>query len=155
MDRNRLPAYSGSMKWLDLPPVWLVLFICLAWLSPLVVFLGPLHLVGWLCLFSGGILTLAAAAAFRSAETTIIPRRDPSALITTGVFRLSRNPIYLADVLFLLGVSLILGRLIGLLLVPVFIYLLDRRFIQGEEARLHAAFGPKFEDYAAKTRRWI
>ena len=98
---------------------------------------------------------VAAVLSFRMARTTIIPRQDPSALITTGIYRWSRNPIYLADVLFLLGVALILGRFLGLVLVPLYIYLLDRRFIRGEEARLRAAFGPKFTDYAASTRRWI
>lgn len=85
----------------------------------------------------------------------MIPRQTPSALITTGIFRLSRNPIYLADLLILAGFSLIWGKPLGLVLVPVLAWILFARFIQGEEARLRAMFGAEFEAYAARTRRWL
>lgn len=98
---------------------------------------------------------LAAFVEFRRAATTVIPRQDPSSLITGGVYRWSRNPIYLADVLILLGFVLIWGRALGFVLVPVLAVLLDRRFILGEEARLRAAFGEKFDAYAQQARRWI
>ena len=78
-----------------------------------------------------------------------------AALITTGIFRLSRNPIYLADLLILTGVSLIWGKFIGLILVPLLGWVLFRRFISGEEARLREIFGEEYTAYTARTRRWI
>ena len=89
------------------------------------------------------------------ARTTIIPREAPAALITGGIFRFSRNPIYLGDVLILAGVALIFGSVPGLILVPCLAWLLQERFIKGEEARLAEAFGSEFEAYMRATRRWI
>lgn len=100
-------------------------------------------------------LVVAAVLEFSRARTTTIPREAPSALITTGIFRHSRNPIYLADLLVLFGVSLIWGSVPGLVLVPVLGWLLQARFIRGEEERLAAAFGTEFETYRSATRRWI
>ena len=76
-------------------------------------------------------------------------------MITDGIYRFSRNPIYLADVMILLGISLIWGSLVGLLLTPALVLVLDKRFIQPEEARLTAAFGASFDDYRARVRKWI
>ena len=102
-----------------------------------------------------GLITLAALWEFMRARTTFVPRRDPSALITTGIFTLTRNPIYLADALVLLGLSLMWGKVLGVLMVIPFVWLLQQRFVLGEEARLQAEFGEAFEAYANQTRRWL
>ena len=104
---------------------------------------------------TGGCLTVAALVEFARSKTTVIPHLDPTALITGGVFRWTRNPIYLADALILAGFALIWGKVLGLILVPALALLLDRRFIRGEEARLSTAFGEAFAAYAAQTRRWF
>lgn len=83
-----------------------------------------------------------------------MPRETPAALIRRGVYRVSRNPIYLADALFLAAAALWWDAA-SLLLVPLFIGVITRRFIRGEEAALRAAFGPAFDAYAAQTRRWL
>ena len=106
-------------------------------------------------LAAAALLTLGAVREFSRSRTTIIPHLDPKALITGGIFRYTRNPIYLADLLILLGLSLIWGKPLGLLLAPPFAWLLQKRFILGEEARLRAAFGEAFERYAEGTRRWL
>ena len=143
------------MKWIDLPPVWLVLCIALAWMSPFTFPPGPWGFLGWVALASGGVLTGAAVLAFQKARTTIIPREAPAALITDGIFRQTRNPIYLADLLFLTGLSLIWGSIIGLALVPLFAIFLQRRFILGEEAKLRAAFGETYDIYEKSVGRWL
>lgn len=143
------------MKWIDLPPFWLLLCLVLAWLSPIRFAPGVLIYIGWLAIGVGLLLTLLAILAFRRARTTIIPREAPQALITQGIFARTRNPIYLADVLFLAGASLNWGSAAGLVLVPLFAILLQRRFIQAEEAVLTAAYGSAFQDYAKTVRRWI
>lgn len=102
-----------------------------------------------------GLLMAAAMMEFARARTTIIPRQAPAALITSGIFRMSRNPIYMADLLILAGFSLIWGSVLGLALVPALAWLLQTRFIEGEEARLEDVFGSEFTDYTARTRRWI
>ena len=143
------------MKWIDLPPIWLALCLCLAWAAPWRFGPGPLASLGWMALVVGAVLTVMAVVAFVGAKTTIIPRHDPDALITHGIFAWTRNPIYLADVLFLFGASLIWGAWIGCLLVPAFAWILNHRFIRGEEALLARVYGAKFDAYCQAVRRWI
>ena len=143
------------MKWIDLPPVWLFACLALAWFSPLTFEPGLWVIPGAACLIVGGTLMTRAMLEFVKTKTTIIPREEPTALITGGIFRFTRNPIYLGDVLFLAGASLILGSVVGLVLVPIFAIFLQIRFIQGEEAKLRATFGEAFETYAKSVRRWL
>jgi protein-S-isoprenylcysteine O-methyltransferase Ste14 len=98
---------------------------------------------------------LAAVAQMALRRTTVIPRRDPSALVTGGVYAISRNPIYLADALILAGVVLWADVPLAAPLVPAFMALIQRRFIRGEEARIAAAFGADFAAYAVRTPRWL
>lgn len=146
--------------WIDLPPLWLALTLAVAWAVGRAIpepdFGGAW--AGWtgtLFIAAGLLLMAAAAATMIAARTTVIPHRDPAALVTGGVFRLSRNPIYLGDALLLAGFILRWDAVLALLLVPVFIWLIDTRFIRAEEARLRSAFGEAYEDWAAVTRRWL
>nr|WP_255618429.1 isoprenylcysteine carboxylmethyltransferase family protein [Roseibaca sp. Y0-43] len=96
-----------------------------------------------------------AALSFLRARSTIVPHEVPAKLITGGLYRLSRNPIYLADLMLLGGLALVWGSVAGLVLVPALARILTRRFIEPEEARLRAAFGPEAEAFFQRTRRWI
>ena len=143
------------LKVLDLPPLWLVACLAVAWIVPWSVPWGAAPRPGYVCLALAAILVVAALFEFRRARTTPIPHQMPSALITTGVFRFFRNPIYLADLLILLGFALIWGSLLGLLLIPVLFAVLELRFILPEEERLRKAFPDAFEAYTRQTRRWV
>lgn len=147
------------MRSLDYPPIWLIAFMVLAFA---LMFAAPwpgslpwLRMVGIVLMALGLTLTVMAALEMRRARTTVIPHRQPSALVTAGVFSMSRNPIYLSDLLILTGWVLALGSVVGLLLVPLLAWVLTARFIRPEEARLAAAFGPDFADWKARVRRWI
>lgn len=143
---------------IDLPPVWLAAHVAAAWavslISPMV-FGAAGDWLGRGLVALGVIITLVAAAQMTLHRTTVIPRRTPAALVTTGLFAWSRNPIYLADALMLLGAILWLDAILALPLVAVFVWLIQTRFIRDEEARLTIAFGPEFDLWAARTRRWI
>ena len=150
------------LRTLDLPPVWLMAFLGIAWAQ--VAWLPgpvPMPVPGWaatagaVVALSGFALILAAGWQMWRARTTIIPRRDPVALVTGGVFAISRNPIYLGDALILGGLCLRWGALSGVVLVPAFMVLISRRFIAGEEARLKAAFGRAYDGWSSRTRRWL
>jgi len=143
-----------TLRDIDIPPSWLVLHIGAAWVLSLVspsvfgawgVVLGP-GLVGL-----GALVLGAAALQMVRSRTTVIPRRTPSALVTGGMFAWSRNPIYLADAVILSGAILWLA----LPLVASFVWLIQTRFIRDEEARLTEAFGPEFDLWASRTRRWF
>jgi protein-S-isoprenylcysteine O-methyltransferase Ste14 len=140
------------------PPTWLLLFIALAWLQsrylPLVPAHGAMRLVGALLVFGGIALLGAAVLQFRAHQTTILPREVPRAMITTGVYAHSRNPIYLADALILAGCALRWDAA-ALILVPAFMAAIQTRFIVGEEVGMRAAFGGAYAAYVASVRRWI
>ena len=143
------------MKLIDYPPAWLVAALIVAWFWRWPAAWSGSFWPGVLCLVVAAALMIAALREFSRARTTIVPRQLPSALVTGGVFRFSRNPIYLADLLVLGGFSLIWGSLPGLVLVPALGWLLQARFIAGEEARLSEAFGQQFVAYCSTTRRWF
>ena len=88
-------------------------------------------------------------------KTTIEPHHTPTALIVEGPYRLSRNPIYLALLVLLVGYVLRLGSLSPVLLPLLFFWVLTRRFIEPEEEALRRAFGDEAEAYLARTRRWL
>ena len=145
------------MRKLELPPVWLAAFAVLAWASgqilPLPVPYGAV--IGWGLILAGALMMATAAAQMVLGRTTFIPRRDPDAMVTEGVFALTRNPIYLGDALVLTGVCLVSDAPAALVLVPVFMWIITQRFILDEEARLRRRFGTEFERYAARVRRWL
>ena len=140
---------------LDYPPLWLAGFAAAAWILGL---LAPMSMPGWLgwtlVILAVGLMA-AAAMQMLARKTTLDPHGAPSALVTGGVFRLSRNPIYLADLLILAGLCLLWHAPLGLVLVPALAAVLTRRFILPEEARLKAKFPDAFAEWSARTRRWI
>ena len=142
---------------LDYPPVWLVGFMGIAWVvSQIHAPLGDGALwPGRILIGSGILLAVWAAIAFRKARTTIVPHAPPTALVDTGPFRFSRNPIYVADLVMLAGWSLAIGSPVALILLVPFGWVLRQRFILPEEARLTEHLGPPYIGYCAKVRRWL
>ena len=151
------PRHRLLRQW-ESPPTWLLLMIALAALQarylPLIDAGRPGRIAGTVLIVGGLFIFTAALLQFRRHRTTVMPRETPVALIDTGIYRLSRNPIYLADALFLAGAALWWDAA-SLLLVPLFVMIITRRFILGEESGLRAVFGATFDRYAARTRRWL
>ena len=150
----------GWHKVLDMPPFWLLLFVVLARIQAVRWPVGPMQLpvvdlLAGVLVGAGFLLMVLAVVEMRRARTTVIPHLDPEALVTTGVFGRSRNPIYLGDVCILLGLILFWKAWPSLLLVPLFIWVLTDRFIRPEEERLRAAFDGRFDSWARRVRRWI
>lgn len=115
----------------------------------------PYSTSGSFLFITGVVLVLWGARSFSRAGTTIKPFQDPSALVTGGPYRYSRNPIYLGLVLALIGIGLLLGTLSPFVVVPVFICLIQQRFIQPEEAALEKTFGSAYGQYKRQVRRWL
>ena len=99
----------------------------------------------------------AALLGFRRAKTTINPLKPEasSALVTGGIYRWTRNPMYLAMLLVLIGWACIVSNLAALVMLPLFVSTLNRLQIEPEERALHARFGAEFENYRRKVRRWL
>ncbi|QCO54899.1 isoprenylcysteine carboxylmethyltransferase family protein [Pseudorhodobacter turbinis] len=143
-------------KLLDWPPVWLAGALALAYALRHAGG-GPLWArgLGLALVVAGLVLMAQSARQFRAMKTTIVPHRTPSALVTNGVYRFSRNPIYLADAAILLGAILYWYALAALILVPAFMAIIEWRFIRPEEERLRASFDTAFAAWEKRVRRWI
>lgn len=149
------------MKWIDIPPVWLLGVLVITWhvgaAQPFGLSLDfPFtQLLGGLLVGAGVILMLLAAMEMRKRRTTIIPHNEADSLVTSGIFKRTRNPIYLGDAAILAGLALRWDAVLALVLVPVFIWIIERRFIIHEENMLRRKFRADFARYAEKTRRWL
>lgn len=143
-----------------LPPVYflgaIIVEVLLHFLLPLHQFLVfPWRLLGLVFLVIGIVLNALADQTFKKHETTVKPFEESTALVTGGVFNISRNPMYLGMTLILLGLGALLGSATPFAIVPVFTVLLDRVFIVQEEKMLVDTFGDQFRQYRNQVRRWI
>jgi len=142
-----------------MPTAWLLLALAamaiLHFLLPLASVLAmPWSLAGMLPLL-GGALNLIADHDFHRVGTSVRPFERSSVLLTHGIFRFSRNPMYLGFVLVLIGTSLLLGSFSPWLVIPPFLLILSTFYVCREEAMLAAAFGECWQEYRGATRRWI
>ena len=105
----------------------------------------------------GLLVVILSLRLFVHAGTTPDPRSPERAseLVTSGVYRLSRNPMYLGDSIMLLGIGLWFGSLAALACIAVFIVYTDRVQISREETALRDRFGERYADYCARVRRWL
>jgi len=110
---------------------------------------------GVILLVLGSAINIWTSERFKKARTTIKPFEKPDAFIVDGCFRFSRNPVYLGMVLILIGLWFVLRSGLTVLVIPVFIGLIRRRFILPEEAAMEERFGEAYREYRRKVRRWI
>jgi protein-S-isoprenylcysteine O-methyltransferase Ste14 len=143
-----------------LPPTYLLLAIlvmlALHFLWPLLKIIpAPWSMLGLIPLLLGIIVAVSGDRMFHRANTTIYPFTESTVLVTTGVFRFSRNPMYLGFGLILGGVATLVGTLMPFLPVIAFFFLMNELFIRTEEQMLEAKFGQTYRDYKQQVRRWI
>ena len=105
----------------------------------------------------GMSLGVMGVTQFRIAQTTPNPQalEKVSSLVTSGIYRYSRNPMYLGLVLILLGWAFYLSHFLAFVLLPVFILYMTRFQIQPEEQMMARKFGKTYQAYLNKVRRWI
>lgn len=130
------------------------------WLFPLALlpataFLSPMSLIGLVLVATGLSLEIVAAQQLTAADASTRPNGAATALVTTGIYRWSRNPFYIGILLLVAGVMMGFSLDWGVVFLPLLWLGLDRLVIPVEERRLEGAFGPDFRDYAANTKRWL
>jgi protein-S-isoprenylcysteine O-methyltransferase Ste14 len=109
-----------------------------------------------LALIAAGVgMNLWSAAWFRKNRTTIDPRGNPAYLAREGLYRVSRNPMYLGMLIVLLGVSVFLGDWFAFMAPLLFMWIVSAHFIRREEQALLAGFGDAYRQYQARVRRWF
>ena len=142
------------------PPVWLLLgliaIFALNEYYPGLRFTSlAVQIVGGVIIVAGLFLLVAANGLFVRAGTDVIPFRKVSALVTTGVYRFTRNPMYLGMLAVLLGCAVTVGAALALLVPLVFGFIIEARFIRPEEKMLLALFPQEFPAYCQRVRRWL
>jgi protein-S-isoprenylcysteine O-methyltransferase Ste14 len=147
------------MKRLSPPGYFLIsilLAVALHFLLPLRELVpSPWKLTGLLPMLLGIILNILADQSLKRRKTTVKPFDLSRALVTEGVFRVSRHPMYLGMILIVAGIAVLLGSLTPWFILPPLAILLDARFIRIEESMLEETFGEAYRRYKKQARRWI
>jgi protein-S-isoprenylcysteine O-methyltransferase Ste14 len=136
------------------------------------IFVGIAHLLGWfirvplgvseslqtfgfLTTVFGFLIAVGALIEFKRAGTTLDPHGSATSLVTSGVYRFSRNPIYLGFLLMVAGLPLNSGFYSGIVVAPFFALTMNLLVIEKEEAYLEKKFGEKYTGYRSGVRRWF
>lgn len=111
--------------------------------------------LGWPLVVAGILGFVLALRALGRAGTSVNPYKASSAVAAAGVYRFTRNPIYLADTLIYTGTALVCGALWPLLLLPLALVVVQQGVIAREEVYLERKFGEDYLNYKARVRRWF
>jgi len=115
----------------------------------------PFNLTGFLFFVLGTGLNIWPDQQLKKEKTTVKPFEKPSALIQTGAYKISRNPMYLGMSLLLMGAGFILGSIASFVGTIIFIASMEIIFIPEEERNMKMQFGEEFETYKKRVRRWL
>ncbi len=142
------------------PPHHLVLSIAsiigIDWLVPVPFVAAAFALIGGLLfLVIGLILAASAARLFSKAKTVIVPFSESTKLVVSGAYRFTRNPMYLGMFFCLIGVTLLVNNVVGLLVLLLFFLIIRQRFVLKEEVQMQETFGDDYAQFKARIRRWI
>ena len=143
-----------------IPPVYLFLSIAaMVFLHVLfpgaTVLVFPWNFFGVIPLALGIAINLVADRSFKKHNTPVKPLEKSTALVTNGVFRVSRNPMYLGCVLILFGIAICMGSLTPYIVIFLFAIFIDIVFIRFEEQKLEETFGEAWLEYKKRVRRWV
>ncbi len=113
--------------------------------------------VGGILFDSGCLIAVFGVISFKKAQTTVNPiePEQASKLVTSGIYRFTRNPMYLGFLLALLGWTVFCLNPYGLVFCALFVWLMNELQIKPEEAALQKLFGEEYRQYMARVRRWI
>jgi protein-S-isoprenylcysteine O-methyltransferase Ste14 len=112
-------------------------------------------IIGSIAIAAGLFFSVPAVRQFIISKNTLIPFKSASSLQTSGIYSVSRNPMYTGLLLTYTGLALIFGNCWTFILIPVLIVMVTIRIILPEERYLTRAFGNNYEEYRKKVRRWI
>ena len=148
---------------LKIPPVIVVfIFACVMWMMALFnvwasISIPAEEVVALVIGLIGSSLVIAGAVEFRAAKTTVNPLTPELAtsIVTKGIYRFSRNPMYLGFLIMLGAWGVFLGNSVAITLMPVFVGYMNRFQIIPEEKALLAQFEDDYAHYLASTPRWL
>ena len=142
-----------------MPPVIIliaILFqIALHKLLPIMIIFEKMYWIGIVMGFLGFFIFTGSALLFRINKTTMIPFQDPSFLITNGIYKCTRNPMYLGMLFVQFGIAIYFGSISPFIIPFLFIPIMNSRIIQHEEVMLEKQFGESYIIFKNSVRRWI
>jgi protein-S-isoprenylcysteine O-methyltransferase Ste14 len=144
------------------PPAVALVFGFLMWLAssllaPIEFPVGPRVTVALVLALLGMVFGVSGMVSFWRAKTTMNPTKPvaTASLVTSGPFRLTRNPMYLSLLLYLLGWAVYLSTALVFLFLPAFVLYMNEFQIKPEERVLFSLFGPEYAAYRERVRRWL
>ena len=149
-----------DMKALIYPPMVAVYYLLIAlgidtYLIEIRLVHPPYHLFGIAIIAIAAALMIWAGLVFNKNKTTLLHNDRPAALVTSGPFGFSRNPIYLGMALGLIGIAIFIGT-VSLFFTPIaFVLTINWTYIPHEEKRLEQLFGKEYLNYMDRIRRWL
>ena len=150
------------MKLLIPPPIQALLSAIMMWLISRYFLqanfsLTVINVFALVFLIIAAIIIILSINKFRETKTTISPLKlnKTSSLVSNGIYRYTRNPMYLGLLLMLFSSDLFLKNFISFLILPLFILSITKNQILPEEEALENIFGEKYKNYKKKVRRWI
>lgn len=154
-DKKDSPAINKYIH----PPVvamfYIIVSIMLGVFIPLVDLSTMIRNVGFGFVVVGFLFGFAAFIEFRKAKTTILPHGSVSNIISSGIFRFTRNPIYLGFLFMVIGFPLNYGSIWGIIAAPFFVTTMNRLVIEKEEAYLEKKFKEEYTNFKSRVRRWL
>ena len=134
---------------------WLLMIVLHFFIPFLVLYTGFWKMIGIFPISIGVYLNLAADKLLKINDTTVKPGEQSEILVQSGVFKLSRNPMYLGMALILFGIAIILGSVTPFIVLIIFVFLINKNFISIEESMLEDKFGTNWIEYKKNVRLWI
>jgi len=115
----------------------------------------PLNLIGIIFFAAGVYVAIDTKRMFMKTSTPISHLADPIKLHTNGIFRFTRNPMYLGISIGLAGIAILTGIIFNLAFSILYLILMDVLFVRQEEEKLENEFGESYQQYKKRTRRWL
>jgi len=142
------------------PPAYLFIILILEiifyFIFPIGKFIKyPYNYIGVVIIVIGVLINLWGDWIFKKEKTTIKPDEKSDKIIDYGIFRISRNPMYLGMFMILFGIAIVLGNVLSFIFPIVFIMIIEKLFIPIEEKNMEKRFGKRYLQYKSKVRRWI
>ena len=141
------------------PPIVTLLCIGIIYLfeSQIKYFQTDLKAVGIIFLILGLIIIFLAVLKFIKTKTTVDPTRPDktSNLVISGIYKITRNPMYLGMLFLIMSYSMYNNNIVGCIVIPIFIFYINKFQIEPEEIEMRRKFGESFENYCKKVNRWL
>ena len=139
------------------PPIVTIITLTIIYLFDLKEYILNNDVITVVILFIGIIFILSAVIQFVNRKTTVNPTKPykTTSLVITGVYKITRNPMYLGMLLIIISFAFYKASIISLILISFFIFFINKFQIEPEEFEMRKKFGKEYEDYCKKVDRWI